>query len=183
MKWIPQTNRHRTSRKRCKRLNLAFSLQSMVKDMDSYQDRCIGKDDFFKLATVKYFSEYFNGFVKIFLWCVQDVQLLDFTARKMKMPVGEKKKRKDKDGEKVSKQNPKNFDHSGIQNQIDETREIQAKIQYFVSDLPRPLALLLCCVQYSKENRRARGGFFLFQSEHDASFATISKCYLLYRGD
>ena len=34
----------------------------------------------------------------------------------MKMPVGEKKKRKDKDGEKVSKQNPKNFDHSGIQN-------------------------------------------------------------------
>ena len=31
----------------------------------------------------------------------QDVQLLDFTARKMKMPVGEKKKRKDKEGEKV----------------------------------------------------------------------------------
>ena len=101
----------------------------------------------------------------------------------MKMPVGEKKKRKDKDGEKVSKQNPKNFDHSGIQNQIDETREIQAKIQYFVSDLPRPLALLLCCVQYSKENRRARGGFFLFQSEHDASFVTISKFYLLCRAD
>ena len=32
------------------------------------------------------------------------------------MPVGEKKKRKDKDGEKVSKQNTKNFEHSGIQN-------------------------------------------------------------------
>ena len=24
----------------------------MVKDMDSYIDRCIGKEDFFKLATV-----------------------------------------------------------------------------------------------------------------------------------
>ena len=33
----------------------------------------------------------------------QDVQLLDFTARKMKMPVGEKKKRKDKEGEKVGR--------------------------------------------------------------------------------
>ena len=152
----------------------------MVKDMDSYQDRCIGKDDFFKLATVKYFSEYFNGFVKIFLWCVQDVQLLDFTARKMKMPVGEKKKRKDKDGEKVSTKNQKHFDNSGlIDLQIDETREIQAEIQHFFSDLPRPLALLLCCVQYSKENRRARGRFFSFQSEHDAPFSTISKFYLI----
>ena len=31
-----------------------ISLQSMVKDMDSYSERCIGKEDFFKLATVSY---------------------------------------------------------------------------------------------------------------------------------
>ena len=34
------------------------SLQSMVKDMDSYIDRCIGKDDFFKLATVNSVKNY-----------------------------------------------------------------------------------------------------------------------------
>ena len=33
-------------------------LQSMVKDMDSYIDRCIGKDDFFKLATVNSVKNY-----------------------------------------------------------------------------------------------------------------------------
>ena len=82
----------------------------------------------------------------------------------MKMPVGEKKKRKDKDGEKVSTKNQKYFDNSGlIDLQIDKTRENQVKMQHFFSDLPRPLALLLCCVQYSKENRRARGRFFFFR--------------------
>jgi hypothetical protein len=32
---------------------------------------------------------------------VQDVQLLDFTARKMKVPVTEMKRKKEKEGEKV----------------------------------------------------------------------------------
>ena len=80
----------------------------MVKDMDSYIDRCIGKEDFFKLATVNdlickkktCFRQSFCKNEKYFHFD-QDVQLLDFTARKMKMPVGEKKKRKDKEGEKV----------------------------------------------------------------------------------
>ena len=38
----------------------SMSLQSMVKDMDSYSERCIGKEDFFKLATVKYFLTLFE---------------------------------------------------------------------------------------------------------------------------
>ena len=79
----------------------------MVKDMDSYIDRCIGKEDFFKLATVNDLNSQKNCFIQSFcknekyFHFHQDVQLLDFTARKMKMPVGEKKKRKDKEGEKV----------------------------------------------------------------------------------
>ena len=41
------------------------SLQSMVKDMDSYIDGCIGKDDFFKLATVNHFWTNSASFAKL----------------------------------------------------------------------------------------------------------------------
>ena len=82
----------------------------------------------------------------------------------MKMPVGEKKKRKDKEGEKVcwKKEVQEMFGRRKLYLCIGQSKSETEKllkglgrqtVESFLSDLPCSLALLLSCLQHPKENR------------------------------